>query len=254
MDRHASLAMTFGVFVFPSKINKNWAISMKFFRILISIITLLYSSYSFAIGPVSAYFGFSASATSAYNHEKLFDIDTSLLKKLSIEETSKTTNRKFSALLGARLFNVRLEGAFRYTPSSILTFQDQDKEELSILYSSKDFSGSLFYDFQLAPILVPYIGIKAGYSDFNFTKTNIKDAMFDFDNKDLVSGIYGAGVLGLDIKFSDFIALGINYSLDYMPFLEEAKIPVNGNEKMWNKESENKPLFHNLGLIIKFGI
>ena len=108
---------------------------MKFVRILISIITLLYSSYSFAIGPVSAYFGFSASATSPYNHEKLFDIDISLLKKFSIEETSKTTNRKFAVLLGARLFNVRLEGAFRYAPSSVLTFQDQDKEDINILYS-----------------------------------------------------------------------------------------------------------------------
>jgi hypothetical protein len=225
---------------------------MKFHRILLPLILLSYSFNSFAIGPISVYFGFSASATSSYKNEKFFGIDTSLLKKFSLDEASKTTNRKFSGILGARLFNIRLEGAWRYSPSGILIFQDQSNQDVNLLYSSTDLSGTLFYDFNLVPILVPYIGIKAGYCDYNFTKTSLQEKIFNFDSKGEYQGIYGAGVLGLDLRLSDFIAIGINYSLDYMPFLEKAKISIDGNEKNWN--NKNKPIFHNLGLIIKFGI
>jgi hypothetical protein len=184
-------------------------------RKLFLYIILFFPISSFALGPASVYFGISPSIL-ALSGAKFFPE----------KQNTSLTNKKIAGFLGFRFTSMRCEGVIAYAPEVEVLLEDD-----SIIKSKcLDYSVVGFYDFSFLPTIYPYLGIKAGY----------------LSSKDLGEGVYAGGISGFDLRLLDFLAIGINYELDYMPFMKEKN---DASKKM----KATNPIFHNIGLVLKFG-
>jgi hypothetical protein len=184
-------------------------------KTLIYLIILLLPISSFALGPASVYFGLSTSS-----------ISTPESKFFPDEQKTSLTNKKISGFLGFRFSSLRFEGSIGYAPEIEIFLQDDIKVKNKFV----NYSLSALYDFSLLPTLYPYLGANAGYSS----------------SKDLGEGYYAGGIFGIDLRLADFLGIGMFYNIDYMPFLKEKR--YNGR-----KIKADNPIFHNIGLVLKFG-
>ena len=168
---------------------------------------------SFALGPASVYFGLSASALSA--SEGNFS---------SKNRQNFSANKAIGGFAGLRLLSLRFQGSAEYIPALGMTVKDS-----LINVEMRNYSLAILYDFSLISIIYPYVGIRVGH---------IK--ALD-QSKDLVAGYSAGGILGIDLRFSDFFGIGLHYGVDNIAAIQSSS------------KSDITSLLHSVGVGVKFG-
>jgi hypothetical protein len=178
------------------------------------LLLLLFPIDSFAVSAFSLYCGASCSVNLVSGNKFLYKDSSNFL-----------TNKSASAFVGAGVMSLRFEGSAEYFPDLGVSINETQFKAKMVNYSF-----STTYDF-LLPLVHPYIGLRYGYARLN--QDNV-----------LLDSNYVGGILGLDFMLTDFLAIGVNYNIDYMSFLK----------KKIDTKDDKVPIFHNIGIRIKCGI
>jgi hypothetical protein len=150
------------------------------------LLFLLFPIDSFAVSAFSLYCGASCSVNAVSGNKFIYKDSSNFL-----------TSKSASVFVGVGVLSLRFEGSAEYSPDLDVSINETQFKAKMLNYSF-----STAYDF-LLPVVHPYIGLRYGYA-----RINQDQVLLDSD--------YVGGIMGLDFMLTDFLAIGVNYNIDYM--------------------------------------